>query len=134
LLTSAVSAFGPGLGQRLLTGRIATFTVGSLGSFALFFAIYALLPARRMGRRALIFGALASTVLFTLGRIGIGFYLSHSDAVVAFGASGSLVVFLLWIYYSSLAFFAGALAVQVFEQPFSARALDDHAAVPAGGD
>ena len=129
LLTSAVAAFGPGLGQRLLSGRVATFALGSAGSFALFLAIYAFLPARRMGRRALVFGALASAVLFTLGRIGIGFYLSHSDAVAAFGASGSLVVFLLWIYYSSLAFFAGAIAVQVYEQPFAIRAIDDGAAV-----
>ena len=68
-----------------------------------------LLPERKLTKTALLIGAVASTILFSLGRIGIGFYLGHTDAVKAFGAAGSLAVVLIWVYYSALAFFVGAL-------------------------
>ena len=116
VLTSMALQLAQIFAERLALGRVFTFLVGLVGSFALFLAIYALLPARRVPWHALIFGAVASTVLFTLGRFAIGFYLGVSDALATFGAAGSLAVVLLWIYYSSLAFFAGALAAHVFER------------------
>lgn len=120
LFTAASTELSQRFGwHQLETGRLFTFGMSCVGSFALFLAIYALLPSRRMPWRALIFGALSSMILFTLGRWAIGLYLSHSDAVAAFGAAGSLAIVLMWIYYSSVAFFAGALAAQIFEHPFA---------------
>ena len=86
------------------------------GTFALFYAIYRLLPERKLTRTALLIGAVASTMLFSIGRIGIGIYLGHTDAVAAFGAAGSLAVVLIWVYYSTLAFFAGALVARYVEE------------------
>ena len=86
------------------------------GTFALFYAIYRLLPERKLTKTALMIGAVASTMLFSIGRIGIGVYLGHTDAVSAFGAAGSLAVVLIWVYYSSLAFFVGALVARYVEE------------------
>ena len=128
VLTSMASRLAQTFAERLAGGRIFTFLVGLIGSFALFLAIYALLPARRVPWRALIFGVIASTLLFTLGRFAIGFYLGVSDAITTFGAAGSLAIVLLWIYYSSLAFFAGALAAQVFEHSSAAKTTSEASA------
>ena len=97
------------------------------GTFALFYAIYRLLPERKLTRTALLIGAVASTMLFSIGRIGIGIYLGHTDAVAAFGAAGSLAVVLIWVYYSTLAFFAGALVARYIEE-------GSHRASPPAGE
>lgn len=89
--------------------RTISAAVAFLGTFALFLVIYRILPARRLSMHALVIGAVASTLLFSIGRIAIGLYLGGTDAVAAFGAAGSLAVVLIWVYYSALAFFAGAL-------------------------
>jgi membrane protein len=93
-------------------GAVITFA----GTFALFYAIYRLLPERKLTKTALMIGAVASTMLFSLGRIGIGLYLGHTDAVAAFGAAGSLAVVLIWVYYSAIAFFVGALVARFVEE------------------
>lgn len=90
-------------------GRIVGAVISFAGTFGVFYVIYRLLPERKLTRKALLVGAVASTVLFTIGRVGIGLYLGHTEAIAAFGAAGSLAVVLIWVYYSALAFFLGAL-------------------------
>ena len=97
-------------------GRLIAAVITFLGTFGLFYLIYRLLPERKLSKTALLIGAVASTILFSLGRIGIGFYLGHTDAVTAFGAAGSLAVVLIWVYYSALAFFVGALVARYVEE------------------
>lgn len=109
-------------------GRAIAAAVTFLGTFGLFFVIYRLLPQRKLGKNALIIGAVASTILFSLGRIGIGFYLGHTDAVGAFGPAGSLAVVLIWVYYSALAFFTGALVGRYVEEGTAGRTESDPAA------
>ena len=98
-------------------GQIVSTGVTFLGTFLLVFIIYRMLPARRLTRRGLVTGAVASTLLFALGKIAIGIYLGHTDSVSAFGAAGSLAVVLIWVYYSALAFFTGALIARYIEEP-----------------
>jgi membrane protein len=95
-----------------LIGAVITFA----GTFALFYGIYRLLPERKLTKTALLIGAVASTILFAVGRIGIGLYLGHTEAIAAFGAAGSLAVVLIWVYYSALAFFLGALVARYVEE------------------
>jgi len=96
--------------------RLIAAVITFLGTFGLMYLIYRLLPERKLNKTALLIGAVASTILFSLGRIGIGFYLGHTDAVKAFGAAGSLAVVLIWVYYSALAFFVGALVARYMEE------------------
>lgn len=97
-------------------GRLIAAVITFLGTFGLFYLIYRLLPERKLSRTALLVGTVASTILFSIGRIGLGFYLGRSDAVAAFGAAGSLAVVLIWVYYSALAFFVGALVARYVEE------------------
>jgi membrane protein len=101
-------------------GAVITFA----GTFALFYAIYRLLPERKLTKTALMIGAVASTMLFSVGRIGIGLYLGHTDAIAAFGTAGSLAVVLIWVYYSALAFFVGALVARYVEEGLRGRAIE----------
>ena len=103
-------------------GRLIAAVITFLGTFGLFYLIYRLLPERKLTRTALLMGAVASTILFSVGRVGIGFYLGHTDAVKAFGAAGSLAVVLIWVYYSALAFFIGALIGRYVEERHTGQA------------
>jgi translocation and assembly module TamA len=83
---------------------VASFSVVSL----LFALIFMLLPDVKLGWRDVALGAVITSLLFGLGKELIGFYLGRTGTASAYGAAGSLVMVLLWIYYSSLIFLFGA--------------------------
>lgn len=95
---------------------------------ALFAVIFKLLPSAKISWRDVIPGAIVTAALFLVGKWGIGLYLSRGAAVSAYGAAGSLIALLLWIYYSAQIFFFGA----VFTRQFALRFGD--AAKPAVSD
>jgi membrane protein len=74
----------------------------------LFAAIYKVLPDADIRWSDVWTGAIATSFLFTIGKSLIGVYLGQSGVASAYGAAGSVVVLLLWIYYSSLILFFGA--------------------------
>ncbi len=74
----------------------------------LFAALYKYLPDVRIRWRHVWRGALLTSVLFTVGRLVISFYLSTSNLTSAYGAAASLVVLVIWVNYSSWIFFFGA--------------------------
>ncbi len=84
--------------------------ISSLFSFsvvaALFAVIFKLLPSARISWPDVIPGAIVTAALFLVGKWGIGLYLSRGAAVSAYGAAGSLIALLLWIYYSAQIFFS----------------------------
>ncbi len=84
---------------------------------ALFAVIFKLLPSAKISWADVIPGAIVTAGLFLLGKWGIGLYLSRGAAVSAYGAAGSLIALLLWIWYSAQIFFFGA----VFTRQFALR-------------
>jgi membrane protein len=70
--------------------------------------VYRVLPDVRLGWADVWGGALVTAVMFGIGKFMIGLYLGQTSVGSAYGAAGSLVVFLLWVYYSSLIMFLGA--------------------------
>jgi membrane protein len=81
----------------------------SFAVIALLFAIiYKLLPQVRLSWRDVWIGALGTAALFTLGKHLIGVYLGNSGIASAYGAAGSVLALLLWVYYSAQIFFLGA--------------------------
>lgn len=76
-------------------------------------AIFRALPDVRLSWRDVWIGALTTTALFTGGKFLVGFYLESKGAVTAFGAAGSFVVVLLWLYYSAIVLLFGAELTQV---------------------
>lgn len=94
---------------------------------ALFAVIFKLLPSARISWRDVIPGAIVTAALFLVGKWGIGVYLSRGAAVSAYGAAGSLIALLLWIYYSAQIFFFGAVFTRQFALRFGRAANDKHA-------
>jgi membrane protein len=79
-----------------------------------FAAIYKLLPTIRLRWSDVVIGAAVTAFLFTMGRILIEFYLKKFGLGSAYGAAGSLVVIVLWVYYSSQLLFLGAEFTKVY--------------------
>ena len=79
----------------------------------IFSALFRLLPDVRLRWRDVWAGAVITALLFVLGKEAIGMYLGQSSIGAAFGAAGSLVVFLVWVYYSSMILFIGGEVTQI---------------------
>jgi membrane protein len=94
----------------IIAEGIISFLVVTL----LFAMIYKLILDATIAWRGIWIGALVTALLFTAGKYGLGFYLGHSSVGSAYGAAGSLVVILLWIYYSAQIFLFGAEFTQVY--------------------
>lgn len=106
-----------------------TFTLSLLVS-ALFFAlVFKVLPDVKLGWRDVGVGGLATAILFSVGRWLIGLYLGRSSVGSAYGAAGSLVVLLVWVYYASLVVFLGAELTQVLSRRFGKRVEPEEHAV-----
>lgn len=82
--------------------------IGFLVIATMFGTIYKLLPRIRLSWHDVIIGALGTAFMFTLGKYLIGLYIGNSGAASSFGAAGSLIAVLLWVYYSAQIFFLGA--------------------------
>ena len=81
-------------------------------------AVFRVLPDVQLTWRDVAWGAAFTSVLFLIGRYGIGFYLSRTGVTSTYGAAGSLVLVLLWIYYSSLIFLVGAEFTRVHSRRY----------------
>ncbi len=120
LLTAAVSAFGDWFRQYLPQGFSQPLLMGTnvLVSFViitlLFAAVYKFLPDAELRWSDVLLGAVATALLFVAGKFLISLYLGSRSVGSAYGAAGSLVLVLLWIYYSSIIFLFGAELTQVW--------------------
>ncbi|QJE02998.1 YihY/virulence factor BrkB family protein [Massilia forsythiae] len=74
----------------------------------LFGAIYKLLPRIKLSWHDVTIGAFGTAIMFFLGKFAIGLYIGNSGTTNSFGAAGSLIALLLWVYYSAQIFFLGA--------------------------
>jgi membrane protein len=81
---------------------------------AIFAFIFKFLPDVKVRWGDVWMGAAVTAVLFVIGKFAIGFYLGTSDVGSAYGAAGSLIIVLVWIYYSALILFFGAEFTQVW--------------------
>ncbi len=76
--------------------------------------IYRYVPNGKMSWKDILVGALVTTILFSIGKYLIGIYLDFSTVGSVYGAAGSILLLLIWIYYTSLIFFFGAEFTQVY--------------------
>ena len=122
----AVVALPAGLGRRVLglAEEDLAFT-WPLASFALvtaaFAAIFKLLPSAKIRWSDVLPGAVATALLFTAGRALIAFYLARAGVSTAYGAAGSLVAFLVWVYASAQILLFGAELTQVWTRRVGSR-------------
>ena len=112
LISAALPMLGPYLENIPSSLSITLSSVSSIISFSiiacLFAVIYKMLPDAPLSWRDVWIGAVFTAALFILGKYVIGLYLGSSSVASSFGAAGSVIALLLWIYYSALIFFFGA--------------------------
>ncbi len=86
-------------------------------ALTVFFAmIYKVLPDVRLKWKHILLGALLTSILFALGEMLLRFYINNTNFWTAYGAAGSVVVLLIWVFYSSQMIFIGAEFIKVFCQ------------------
>jgi len=128
-LSAASSLFGDTLLGWALGWQILNAVV-SFGIVALLFGlIYKILPDATISWSDVRVGALITALLFTLGKALIGLYLGNSSVASAYGAAGSFVVLLLWIYYSAQILLFGAEFTQVYANRFGSPIRPDENSV-----
>jgi membrane protein len=94
----------------------------NLGLLTLIFAmIYKVIPRVHVSWHDVWIGAAVTSLLFTLGKFLIGLYLGKSDMASAFGAAGSMVLVMVWVYYSSQIFLFGAEFTWVYANMYGSR-------------
>jgi membrane protein len=112
LLSTAIAAIGTYLGSGFPGSEALVHTANAIATFIvvtlLFAMIFKLLPDKKIAWRDVWVGALLTAILFTIGKMLIGLYLGKAAVGSSYGAAGSLVVLLVWIYYSSQVLFFGA--------------------------
>jgi membrane protein len=107
----------------------------SIGVITVLFAlIFKFLPDAEIAWRDVWLGAFVTSLLFSLGKFLIGLYLGNSTVGSSFGAAGSLVLLLLWIYYSAQILLFGAEFTQVYANEFGSKIVPEgeRANIPAG--
>jgi membrane protein len=104
--------------------QAATSLISFLVITALFAAIYKLMPDVRLRWGDVIVGAAFTALLFTVGKYLIGLYLGKASFGSTYGAAGSIVIVLVWVYYSSQLFFLGAEFTKVYTEKFGSRLTD----------
>lgn len=104
---------------------IITFGITAL----LFALIFKVLPDARIKWKHVRAGAFTTAVLFMLGKFLIGYYLGHSKLSSTYGTAGSVIVMLLWVYYSAMILYFGAVFTHVFAAHSGSRIYPNNYAV-----
>jgi membrane protein len=126
IVSAALAAVGKWWGA-YLTGwdvflETVNFVVSLIVTTGLFAMIYKWLPSTDIAWRDVWVGAGVTAVLFALGKTVIGFYIGRSSVASGFGAAGSFVVLLVWVYYSTQIFLLGAEFTGVYAREHGSHA------------
>lgn len=116
--TKYISGLMPGVGVvSVIASDVVSFAVITV----LFAMIFKVLPDVRIAWRDVWIGGAVTSLLFTGGKFLLGWYLGRSTTISAYGAAGSVVLILLWVYYSAQILFFGAEITKVYAIRFGSR-------------
>jgi len=117
LLSAALTALGTSFGGLLPLPAVVlnaiNVVVSFLGTSVLFTLIFRYVPETRIPWRHIVIGAMVTAFLFGIGKFLIGWYLGTAAVGSAYGAAGSFVVVIVWVYYSAMIFLFGAAFTHV---------------------
>ena len=115
--------------------QVINFSTSFAITTSLFAMIYKMMPRAKIAWRDVWIGAAVTAFLFEIGKFLIGFYLGTTSVASAFGAAGSLVVLLIWVYFSAQIFLLGAEFTWVYSNEYGSKAAQPEpkpaAAVPS---
>jgi membrane protein len=127
VISAGLSASQEALGNMIPLSEVLLQIINlviSIGVITVLFALmFKFLPDVNIPWSDVIVGAFMTSVFFSLGKLIIGVYLGNSAVASAFGAAGSLVIILVWIYYSAQILFFGAEFTQVYSTQYGSKSL-----------
>ncbi|MEO6681261.1 MAG: YihY/virulence factor BrkB family protein [Ginsengibacter sp.] len=126
LLNAVIAAFGRFIGRyfenySVYLIEIINDTLSFLISAFLFSLLFKMLPDAKIKWKDVIIGGLFTAVFFILGKLGIGFYLGRSNLASLYGAAGSIIIFMLWVYYCSVILYLGAEFTKVYANLYGGK-------------
>jgi membrane protein len=125
VVSAGLAAAGKWFAGMMPGGEEVWHVVNFVVSFAvialLFTMMFKYLPDVKIAWRDVWLGGVITALLFTIGKFALGMYLGRSGATSAYGAAGSLIVVLLWVYYSAQILFFGAEFTQVYANKFGKK-------------
>jgi membrane protein len=125
VISAAIAAFGKWFDRFFEGWETFLYALNFSISFAittlLFAMIYKLMPRARIAWRDVWVGAAVTALLFEIGKLLIGLYLGKTGVASGFGAAGSLVVLLLWVYFSAQTFLLGAEFTWVYSHEYGSN-------------
>jgi membrane protein len=126
IISAGLDALGHAFGQLLPLPPIVLQAINFIISLAVITLLFALMfkyvPAARIAWSDVIVGAIGTALLFTLGKLLLGIYLAKATVAAVYGAAGSLVAVVVWIYYSAQIFFFGAEFTRVYAENHGSQA------------
>ncbi len=125
VISAALSAFNGWLGRRAPGWPVLLQALNIIVSFfvttALFTMLFKFLPDVKLLWRDVVTGAVVTALLFTAGKHLIGLYLGQSSTASSYGAAGSVILLLLWVYYSSQILLLGAEFTRIYAEAAGER-------------
>ena len=125
IFSAALSAIGhwwsPQFNEWILLLNIFNIVFSFLMTTAMFALIYKLMPSVRIRWSEVWLGAVITAILFTIGKFLIGLYIGRSAIASGFGAAGSLIALLIWVYYSAQVFLLGAEFTWAYSNIYGSR-------------
>jgi membrane protein len=128
ILNALVSAFGSFIARYInsysvyfieITEAILSFLVATF----LFSLMFKILPDAKIKWKDVLVGGFVTALFFTIGKWAIGFYLGKSNLTSLYGAAGSVIILMVWVYYSSIILYLGAEFTKVYAKLYGGRIL-----------
>ena len=138
MLSTVLASFGNFVGGLVTEAQVLLWLMNFVISFGVFMLLFALIfktiPDIKIAWRDVLVGAAITALLFKIGEYALGFYFERSDPTSAFGAAGSIILLLLWIYYSAQIIFLGAEFTEVYARRIGSGIQPKDDAVPLTGE
>ncbi len=128
LLNAVVAAFGKFIarfiaGYSLYFIQISDAILSFIVAAFLFSLIFKILPDAKIRWKDVFFGGFITAIFFTLGKVGISFYLRTSNLMSVYGAAASIIILMVWVYYSSIILYLGAEFTKVYAKLYGKNIL-----------
>lgn len=130
ILQAVITYFSHVLPGINLIWHLVNFVLGFAITTLLFGLIFKVLPDVKITWSDVFTGAVLTSLLFSIGRYFLGKYLANSSFGSAYGAAGSVVVVLGWVYYAAQILFFGAEFTQVYARKYGSQIVPDKNAIP----
>jgi len=118
-LSAEISSWFSSSGENLLL--VLDNVLSLVITTVLFGTIFKVLPDAKIKWKDVLVGSLITAALFMLGKYGIGFYLGQSNLTNIYGAAGSVIILMVWVYYSAAILYLGAVFTKVYATNFGGK-------------